>query len=88
MGNKHNSTCLAFSTSKSLDSDHDLVNYIASYKPGRKLVFRNLYYQEGNSLLKYDAKTSQSELLTPISKQKNPDRNEEEEKENIDFLKI
>ncbi len=70
MGNKEN--CFfggGFSTlSKSDAEEKALIEYIASYKPGRKLNFRNSHYDKGNALLKTEVKqngsTQQSEELT------------------------
>ena len=65
MGNSQNSSCLSLTSTKDPTSDRDVVNYIASYKPGRKLIFRKLYYHEANSLIK--SKNSQNDPENSIS---------------------
>lgn len=69
---------------KKSDSKEDkaMINYIASYKPGRKLIFPNLYYQEGNTLLKIQEKKSLESLEKTFNQEisrdnKNNDENEE-----------
>ena len=59
-------------------------NYIASYKPGRKLIFRKLYYHEANSLIK--SKILQNEQENPVLNSQKPAEipiEEEEIKENV-----
>ena len=84
MGNSQNSSCLSIISTKNSTSDRDVVNYIASYKPGRKLIFRKLYYHEANSLIK--SKILQNEQENPILNNQKPVEipiEEEEIKENV-----
>ena len=54
MGNNQNCLINGFmsSSSKTELEQKEMIDYIASYKPGRKLIFRNLSYNEQNTLLK------------------------------------
>lgn len=62
---------------KKSDSKEDkaMINYIASYKPGRKLVFPNLYYQEGNTLSKIQEKKTLEALEKTFNQEISPDNN-------------
>lgn len=57
--------------------ERDLINYIASYKPGRKLIFPTLYYNEGNSL----SKLIESKRIDDIERLKNKENSEEKKNE-------
>ena len=84
MGNSQNTPCLSIIPTKDSNSDRDVVNYIASYKPGRKLIFRKLYYHEANSLIK--SKILQNEQENPVLNSQKPAEipiEEEEIKENV-----
>ena len=85
MGNQEN--CFfgggASRLSKSEVEEKALVEYIASYKPGRKLNFRNSHYDEGNAVMKLEVKeivvTQQRDEQTPNNQHIIKENKEEEE---------
>lgn len=62
MGN-HQICLIGGQRKPSEEEEKDRVDYIASYKPGRKLLFHNFYYKEENLLLKLDKNKNKSQTL-------------------------